>query len=118
MQTGALISFKISGKNNHTKVNRFCRDFYGYKDKSNKGKYTYERAGFLTNYPHIKIQRGLIIVRMEDAEEITKLLTEYDAEIFMREIILLHTDQQLLKNTLNETYLKNIHKNNKQKSKK
>ena len=106
MVTGTLISFKVAGKNNHTKVNRFCREFYGYKDKSNKGQYTYKREGFLDKYPHIKIQRGLIIIRMEDAEDIINILEGYNAEIFMREIILLHTDTQKLKNSLNKKYNK------------
>ncbi|MBW6461756.1 MAG: hypothetical protein K0B07_01800 [DPANN group archaeon] len=106
MQTGALISFKVSEKNTHTNVNRFCREFYGYKDKSNKGKYIYEREGFLSKYPHIKIQRGLIIINMNDAGDIINLLEKYDAKIFMREIILLHTDKQMLKDSLNEKYTK------------
>lgn len=92
MQTGAIISFQLSGNNNHTEINRFCREFYGYKDKSNKGKYTYERKGILSEYPHIKIRRGLIVVRMEDTEKITDILEKHNADIFMREIILLHKD--------------------------
>ncbi|MCK5594022.1 MAG: hypothetical protein KAI18_02150 [Candidatus Aenigmarchaeota archaeon] len=106
MQTGALISFKVSGKNNHTNVNRFCREFYGYKDKSNKGKYVYERKGFLSEYPHIKVQRGLIIINMDDAGDVIDLLEKYNAEIFMREIILLHADKEKLKASLNEKYTK------------
>ncbi|NOQ55294.1 MAG: hypothetical protein GQ477_00650 [Nanohaloarchaea archaeon] len=106
IRTGALISFKVAGKNNHTKINRFCRDFYGYNDKSNKGKYIYKRDGFLNRYPHIKVQRGLIIIRIEDAEEIITLLEKYDAEIFMREIILLHADTEALNRSLNEKHTK------------
>ena len=106
MHTGAIISFKITGKNNHSKINNFCRKFYGYKDKSNKGRYTYERKGLITKYPHIKIQRGLIIIRIEDAEEITRILEKFGAEVFMREIILLHEDTEKLKNTLNNLYNK------------
>ncbi|MBW6451375.1 MAG: hypothetical protein K0B02_01475 [DPANN group archaeon] len=102
MQTGVLISFSVANKNNHAKINRFCREFYGYKDKSNKGKYTYTREGFLTKYPHIKVQRGLIITRMEDAESIIQILSKYDADIFMREVILLHSDIQKLNEKLNE----------------
>ncbi len=106
MQTGALISFTVTGKNNHTEVNRFCRAFYGYNDKSNKGQYTYKREGFIDKYPHIKVQRGLIIINMDDAEEIINMLEKHNAEIFMREIILLHTDKQQLKDALNKKYNK------------
>ena len=106
MNTGALISFKVAGKNNHIKINNFCRKFYGYTDKSNKGKYTYERKGLITRYPYIKIQRGLIIVRMDDFEEIIDILEKHGAEVFMREIILLHKDTEILKNAQNKIYTK------------
>ena len=106
MHTGALISFKVAGKNNHIKINNFCRKIYGYTDKSNKGKYTYERKGLITRYPYIKIQRGLIIVRIDDAEEIINLLEKHGAEVFMREIILLHKDTEMLKNALNKIYVR------------
>ena len=104
MQTGTLISFSVAKKNTHTQINRFCRDFYGYEDKSNNGKYTYKRPGFLHKYPHIKVQRGLIVVRMDDAEEIIEYLNSYSAKIFMREIILLHSDVEQLNAKLNEKY--------------
>lgn len=103
-QTGALIAFGVAGCKNHAKINRFCREFYGYTDKSNKGKYSYERPGFISKYPHIKIHRGLIIVYLEDAEEIISFLKKYDAEVFMREVILLHSDIQKLNGKINEKY--------------
>lgn len=94
--TGALIAFKISHTNTHPSINRFCREFYGYTDKSNKGKYCYERPGFISKYRHINLLRGLIIVRPEDSEEIMAFLQKYDADVFMREIILMHSDVQKL----------------------
>ena len=96
MQTGALIAFKVAQSNNHSEINRFCREFYGYNDKSNKGKYSYERPGFISKFRHINLLRGLIIVRLEDAEEIMSFLKRYNAHVFMREIILLHADIQKL----------------------
>ncbi len=95
-QTGALIAFKVAHANSHAGLNRFCRRFYGYIDKSNKGKYSYERPGFISNYPHINLLRGLIIVRLEDAEEVMTFLKAHNAEVFMREVILLHSDVQKL----------------------
>ncbi len=94
--TGALIAFKISHTNTHPSINRFCREFYGYTDKSNKGKYCYERFGFLSKFRHINLLRGLIIVRLDDSEEVIAFLKKYDADVFMREIILLHSDVQKL----------------------
>ncbi len=96
MQTGALIAFKVAQSNTPSGINRFCREFYGYTDKSNKGRYSYERKGFISRFPHINLLRGLIIVRLEDAEEIMDFLKKYNAEVFMREVILLHQDAQKL----------------------
>lgn len=105
MQTGALIAFKIAQSNSRSEINRFCREFYGYSDRSNKGKYLYERKGFLSKYSHIALLRGLIIVRLEDVEEIMAFLKTYRAEIFMREIVLLHSDVQTLNEKLNKISL-------------
>ncbi|VVB59600.1 Uncharacterised protein [uncultured archaeon] len=103
MQTGALIAFKVAQSNTPSGVNRFCREFYGYTDKSNKGRYSYERQGFISRFPHINLLRGLIIVRLEHAEEIMDFLKKYNAEVFMREVILLHSDVQKLNEKINET---------------
>lgn len=94
--TGALIAFKISHTNTHSSINRFCREFYGYTDKSNKGRYCYERLGFISKFRHINLLRGLIIVRLEDSEEVMNFLRKYNADVFMREIVLLHSDVQKL----------------------
>lgn len=104
MQTGTLISFSVANKNTHAQINRFCREFYGYEDKSNKGKYTYKRPGFLHKFPHIKVQRGLIIIHMNDTEEIINYLNKYSAKIFMREIILVHSDLEELNAKLNKKH--------------
>lgn len=108
MQTGALIAFKIAHSNTHSAINRFCREFYGYSDKSNKGRYSYERHGFISRFPHINLLRGLIIVRLEDAEEIMGFLKKYNADVFMREIILLHSDVQRLKEKAPENASRDI----------
>ncbi len=78
-------------------MNKFCREFYGYKMKSNYGRYTYEKKGFLDNHPFIKLQRGVLVVRKEDAEPILSFLESYNAEIFARDIILQAEDEEQLR---------------------
>jgi len=73
-------------------MNKFCRQFYGYLDRSHNYKYQYQRKGFIENFPHIRVIRGVIIVKKEDADEIVSFLGSYNAEIFTREIILLPED--------------------------
>ena len=65
--------------------------------KSNYGRYTYEKKGFLDNYPYIKPIRGVIVGRSEDAGEIISFLESYNAEIFTREITLMEEDIEQLK---------------------
>ena len=96
METGAVIAFRVFGGNNKSAVNKFCREFYGYKDKSNNGKYTYERPGFIDRFKHIRVLRGLIIAKMHDVDEIVTFLKGHNAEVFVREVVLLHSDAQKL----------------------
>lgn len=89
---GKIIVFRVLAKTNKLVMNRFCRQFYGYLDRSCNNRYQYQRKGFIENFPHIKIIRGVIIVKKEDADEIVSFLESYKAEIFIREIILLPKD--------------------------
>ena len=94
--TGRLIVFKLARTNDRTAMNRFCRQFYGYLDRSHNYRYRYQRKGFLGDFPHLRLQRGVIIVRKEDSKEIISFLRSYDAEIITREIILLKADMKAL----------------------
>lgn len=94
--TGRIIVFKLARTNDRTAMNRFCRQFYGYLDRSHNYRYRYERKGFLGDFPHIRLQRGVIVVKKEDAKAIISFLKSYDAEIFTREITLTKADMKAL----------------------
>lgn len=89
---GKIIVFRVLTKTNKLVMNKFCRQFYGYFDRSHNYRYQYQRKGFIENFPHIKILRGVIVVKIEDANEIVSFLESYNAEIFAREIILVPED--------------------------
>ena len=89
---GKIIVFKILTKTNKLVMNKFCRQFYGYIDRSHNHRYQYQRKGFIENFPHIKVLRGVIVVKIEDANEIISFLESYNAEIFAREIVLVPED--------------------------
>jgi hypothetical protein len=91
---GELIVFKLATSNDHSTMKKFCRRFYGYLDRSHNYKYTYERRGFLDDFPHLKLQRGVIVVRKQDAKEVISFLESYHAEIFARDLVL--TEEDLL----------------------
>ncbi len=95
--TGRIIVFKLARTNDRTAMNRFCRQFYGYLDRSHNYRYSYKRKGFLSDFPHIRPQRGVIVVRKEDAKRIISFLKNYDAEIFTREIMLTEADWRALR---------------------
>jgi len=89
---GKLIVFKMASTNGRSTMNRFCRRFYGYVDHSCNYKYTYKRRGFLDDFPHLKLQRGVVVVRKQDAKEVITFLESSNAEIFARDIVLIDED--------------------------
>ena len=85
--TGCLITFKLRKEIESTARTRFFRKLYGCKDKSNYGKYTYERKGVLDEIPHIKLARAVIIVRNEDKEKLLEFL-KGKVDVSMRKVTL------------------------------
>lgn len=94
---GKMIAFRVQSKTTQAKLNKFCRKFYGYTDKSCHGKYTYKRKGLLDDIPHINPIRSLLIVKNEDCDKVVLFLEKYNAEIFVRNVILEETDMEKLK---------------------
>ena len=50
---------------------------FGFVDNSNKGSYVYKRKGILSNTPHIRPTRGVIIVRNKDAKKVISVLRHF-----------------------------------------
>ncbi len=96
---GKIIVFRFPKKTNQKSLNRFCKKFYGQETSSHGGKYHYRRRGLLDNIPHIKPVGGIIIVSSENADKLMQFLKDYDAEFFVREIILLLEDEAILSKT-------------------
>ena len=61
---------KVKGKNKTYLI----RELFGYKDKSNHGKYSYDRPGILTPYIQEKWGRSVIIAKRKDKQAATELL--------------------------------------------
>lgn len=91
--SGIIIVYKAKGKSSSSQLSRALN---GYKDYSNKGKYLYHRKGLLTKIPHIKLMRGVFIVKKEDAEKFVSLLKRYKIEYHTREVILTPRDLEKL----------------------
>lgn len=93
---GKIIVFRLLKRVGHVKVNQFCRRFYGYTDRSNRGRYSYKRSGFIDEIPHVRIIRGVVIVRAEDAGKVVSFLNEFGAEVHTWTVVLRHEDEKAL----------------------
>ncbi len=93
---GKIVVFHFPTKTNQKSLNQFCKKFYGQETSSHGGKYHYRRLGLLDNIPHVKLIGGVIIVSIENAEKLTQFLKAYDADFFVREVILLPEDEAIL----------------------
>ena len=97
-ERGVIIVFR-NPKSEPKNLVKFCREFYGYKDHSQRGKYTYQRKGLLDAIPHIKINpvRTAIVVREEDAEDVVEFLKKHKAEVYARKMDLRDEDSKKLR---------------------
>ena len=95
MKFGTLISYKLN-KLPPPKRCKIYRALNGWKDKSQYSKYSYNRKGFLSDIPHIFVNRCVLIVRKDDVDEIISFLNENNAEVFTRDVILTESDIEKL----------------------
>ncbi len=59
---------------------RFNHELYGYTDRSNHGKYMYERKGILTGVKYDKPLDSTLIMPTEVAKQVSKYLKKHKAE--------------------------------------
>jgi hypothetical protein len=90
---GNLIVFRFKEKTEQKSINQFCKKFYGQNTSSHGGKYRYRRHGLLENIPHIKLMGGVIIVKKDSTKKLIDFLRVYEAEFYVRDVILLHEDE-------------------------
>jgi hypothetical protein len=93
---GRLVAFKRQRNTDHATTNRFVQKLYGQDVTSHGGKYRSHKYGLLESIPHIKLQRGVIILLEKDLEAVLNFLNQYKTEIQLREVILTHEDEKTL----------------------
>jgi hypothetical protein len=93
---GKIFVFTIFRNNERKNIDKFCKKFYGQETSSHGGKYHYRRRGLLDEIPHIKLIRGVIIVSNDNAARVIQFLNEFNAEYYMRDVILLPEDEAIL----------------------
>jgi len=102
MNKGKIVAFRVYKnkdavvKNSQAVMNRFVQKFYGQDASSHGGKYRHHKRGLLEDVAHIKLLRGVIILKEIDLEKIVSFLNEYNAEVYIRDIILTPEDEKIL----------------------
>jgi hypothetical protein len=94
---GRLIVFRLLGRVGYAGAMRFCREFYGYTDYSNRGRYRYFRSGFLSKIPHVRVMRNVVLVRREDGPKVVDFLKRHKAEVHEWAVELRPQDKKVLK---------------------
>lgn len=65
----------------HAEQSRIIRALFGFKDKSNHGKYSYERQGSLSNVPFVRKTKTALIVKEKYAAEVVQSLKRAGVKI-------------------------------------
>ena len=92
---GILLAFSLKPRLRPRERTRFFRRLYGYVDRSQFGRYRYEREGLLSRIPHVRMIRGVLIIREEDLEAVHKFLRSV-AEVQTRRVVLTREDKRQL----------------------
>ncbi len=88
---GTLIAFRLATYD-RDKASELVKRLYGQRTSSHGGKYVYRRRGLLDEVPHVRLIRGVILVRTEDAKRVIGFLEGHGAEVHPRAVKLTKAD--------------------------
>lgn len=91
---GILIAYRTRGATK-TATSRVAQKLYG-QDTASRG-YPIRRRGLLEDVPHVRLIRGVLVLREKDAANVRRLLTELECEVHERRVDLTPSDEALLK---------------------
>jgi hypothetical protein len=69
----SMILYDLNDKT-HAEQTRIIRLLFGFKDKSNNGEYQYERLGLLSEIPHVRKTKTVLIVERKYAVQVIHTL--------------------------------------------
>jgi hypothetical protein len=78
----SLLLYDLKNKNNVEKTH-IVRSLFGYKDKSNMGKYSYQRKGLLSKFKYEKLDKSAIIVDIKNEEEVKNMLRKFGLKVLI-----------------------------------
>jgi hypothetical protein len=91
-----VVVASIYRKAGQRSTDRFVKKFYGQETTSHGGRYRYHRKGLLDDIPHVKLGRGVLIIKPEDLEKVAGFLEDWKATYSVRDIILSPNDKEHL----------------------
>ena len=80
-----LLLYDLKNKSNVEKTH-IARSLFGYKDKSNKGKYVYERKGLLSKFKYKKWDKSAIVVNVKDEDKVKMILKKFGLNILIMKL--------------------------------
>ncbi|MEA2079010.1 MAG: hypothetical protein U9P00_03980 [Pseudomonadota bacterium] len=93
---GILIAYRLRTPHDPNVASALVKRLYGQNTSSQGGKYRYRRKGLLDEISSVRLIRGVIIVEKKNKKKILELLKEFDAEVYVREVILIRKDLKVL----------------------
>ena len=82
---GTLIAFRLA-RYDRDRASELVKRLYGQRTSSHGGRYVYRRKGLLDEIPYVRLIRGVVIVRTEDAGRVTSFLEGFGAEVHARTV--------------------------------
>lgn len=92
---GDLVVFQLKKELSGAERTKFCRDLWGYEEHSQFSKYRYRRPGLLSDIPHVRLTRGVILVARTDATRVVRFLRR-GAKVQTRVVHLTPADRRKL----------------------
>jgi hypothetical protein len=90
---GILIAYQTTGASK-TATSRVAQRLYG-QDTASRG-YKIRRKGLLDGVPHVRLIRGVVLLREQDAEAVRHLLIELGCAVHERRVLLTPEDAHQL----------------------
>ena len=93
---GTRIAFRLARVDKNA-ASELVRRMYGQRTSSHGGRSVVRRKGLLDDVPHVRLIRGAVIVRTEDAERVTRFLSRSGPEVHARRVELTMEDREALR---------------------
>jgi len=82
-----LISYR-SKDLSKTEASKLSKGLLGYKDKSNKGRYTYNRIGLIKSFKGIIVSKSTFIVPQKNTKDVLLYIKARNGTAFSWDIII------------------------------